>query len=207
MEPPTGQNFLHEDLGLFIVENNVIACGMANKNKIYATQISELAERLGIISENEHFSLVDVPNQSNLIDLKETGVREIQLGVSDYLASLPGGTDLKSRVMNAIWATPSDPNELKHRQENHGKLVLKRGRFKKDEIKYDQWLTNVGREIVAADDQEYKIILEDERVLTSTNLKMVKTVRIKRQYNTVNWVELRLQLEKFYKELRDGSLL
>lgn len=202
VDPPLGQNFLQDDVGLFIVGNDVIACGMANKNRTYASQVYDLAVKLDILPADESISLEDVANQTNLRDLRKTGVREISLGVSDYLASLPQETDFGSRVLRAIWASPSDPEDVLRREARHGRLTLSRGRFKKDELKFDPWLTSVGEQIVEADDEEYVIILEDDRRLTNTNLKMVKKVRVKRHYNTVNWTELKGHLSQFFNDLR-----
>ncbi|WP_420397539.1 hypothetical protein [Nioella sp.] len=179
---------------------------MANKNRTYASQLSDLASTLGIIPSGERISLEDVANQTSLKDLRKTGVREITLGVSDYLASLPTNSDLGSRVLNAIWASPSGAEEIRRRESRHGRLVLSRGRFKKDEVKFDPWLTGVGEKIVEADDEDYTIVLEDERRLTSSNLKMVRKVRVKKQYNTVNWVELKRHLVEFFRELREQGV-
>jgi len=79
VDPPVGQNFLQDDVGLFIVGNDVIACGMANKNRTYASQVSDLAVKLGIVPSGGILSLEDVANQTNLKDLRKTGVREISL--------------------------------------------------------------------------------------------------------------------------------
>jgi hypothetical protein len=207
VEPPAGQSFLQDDVGLFIVGNDVTACGMANKNRTYASQLSDLASSLGVIPAGERLSLEDVANQTNLKDLRKTGVREISLGVSDYLASLPESSDLGSRVLNAIWATPSSPDEIRRREAHHGRLVLSRGRFKKDEVKFDSWLTSVGEKIVEADDEEYVIVLEDDRRLTNSNLKMIKKVRVKRQYNTVSWVELKGHLSEFFRDLKGEGIV
>lgn len=207
VEPPKGQSFLQEDIGLFVVGNDVIATGMANKNRTYAGQLSDLAIRLGLFRDGECLMIDDVANQTTLGDLRRTGVKEIHLGVSDYLASLPPDHSLKNRVMDAIWTSPSNPEEMTRRGAHNGRLALSRGRFKKDEIKIDPWLTKVGERIVEEDDEDYSIVLEDGRRLTNSNLKVTRKVRVQKQYNTVSWKELKGHLAKFMGDLRGSGVI
>jgi len=106
------------------------------------------------------------------------------------------------KVLRTLLVQPASNAGIKKRQNARGRLKLSRGRFLKDEIKKDEWLTEVGKEIVKSDlDEAYRITLEDGRSLTNTNLKMIKKVKVRRFANTVSYEHMQSQMHNFWLEL------
>lgn len=207
--PPKDQEFLISDIVLLVQGNNVIASGMANKNRTFSRCVCEIGAELGLLGKAVHLQIEDVPNQVTLEELHEYGVAKIDFGITDYLASLPDFRSKGAKFLETLLAQPSDLKKIRKRAATVGRVSLSRGRFRKDEIEKDEWLTEVGAEIVESDIKEtYTIKLENGKVLTNSNLKLQKTVKVKRYANTVHYDQLEREMAVFQNELiRDGILV
>ena len=68
------------------------------------------------------------------------------------------------------------------------KLHVTRGRLTKEEVTTDAWLTNLGTEIIDSSfSEDYKIILEDDNVISNQNLKVTRKVGIRKHANSVSY--------------------
>ncbi len=208
VQPPKDQEFLVADMVLLVSGNDVIASGMANKNGTFARCITEICSKSGLIDSGTRMDVLDVPNKVELKELHESGVAKIDFGITDYLASLPDFRTTKAKFLETMLRRPSEFEELRKRSQTVGRVTLSRGKFRKDEIEKDEWLTEIGSEIVESDIEDtYTIKLENGKTLTNRNLKLQKTVKVRRYANTVNYSQLENELAKFQKELiADGEI-
>lgn len=205
--PPEDQSFLHGETVLLVYGNHVIASGMANKNRTLSSAICDLATKVGAADAGFSMRIEDVPNSVSLKELKENGVSKIDLGITDYLANFPNTPD-DFGLMRVLLARPEDPRKLRKRANTVGRMTLSRGRFLKDEIHKDEWLTEVGSEIVESDIEEnYTIHLENGQQLTNRNLKVLKSVSVRRYANSVSFAHLKTHMETFLREIKGRGLI
>lgn len=208
--PPQNRQFLVDEIVLLVSENNVIACGLGNKQGTFASLVHALAEKLKVLDKSAQFRIKDVPNRKTLEQIRDTGVQKIDLSIESYLASLdridPGST--ASRVWKALFLSPDEKENLRKRAAMSAKLTISRGRFKKEEVKKDDWMTHLGSEIVDSGfSDDYRLILEDDSVVSNQNLRVSKQVEIARHANSVSYAQTKLELSQYLKELDDdGSL-
>lgn len=209
VDPPAEQEFLISDMALLVKGNSIIASGMANKNRTFARCLSEVCERLGLIDSGVALNVADVPNKVTLEELRDVGVSKIEFGVTGYLNSLPEFKSKTAKVIKTILTQPKREDQLRKRANTVGRMTLSRGRFKKDEIHKDEWLTLVGAQLVESDAEEsYSIFLENGKQLTNSNLKLQKKVKVRRYANTVHFGQLDRELKSFQRELvADGFIL
>ncbi len=208
--PPENRQFLADEIVLLISENNVIACGLSNKQGTFASLLHTLAERLGVLGEDATFKIKDVPNRTTLKQVKDVGVKTIDLSIETYLASVelidPGS--VLDRVARALFLVPSDTSNLRKRAAMSAKLHISRGHFKKAEIQKDDWVSFVGAEVIdSAYGDDYKIVLEDDTIISNENLRVMKPVEIKRHANSVSYHQTKLELSQYLVELEERGML
>ncbi len=208
LQPPQNQEFLLNDMVLLIKDNDIIASGMANKNRTLSRCICEICSSLGLTKGETRLEIEDVPNKVKLDELKEFGVSRIDFGITGYLASLPDFRQSVPAVLDMLLTRPGAKEDIRKRANTVGRIHLSRGRFRKDEIEKDVWLTEIGSEVVESDTEEaYTIHLENGKVLTNRNLKLIKRVSVRRYANTVHYQQLENELAIFQKELISEGLI
>jgi hypothetical protein len=80
-----------------------------------------------------------------------------------------------------------------------GKLQLRRGKFSKDEVKRDEWLTMIGEEILTAGSSDsYTIVLENGRKISNKQLRKSQSVKLRRYANSFSYEHAKQALIQFY---------
>jgi hypothetical protein len=207
--PPEKRQFLENEVILYIHNNHVMACGLGNKDSLVQNIFGTLAVKSGAIESSFKMKISDVPNKTELKKAKEIGIKRIELSVSGYLANIENFHEKspKDKIIERIFSTVDESAAVKKRANTYGKLVLRRSKFKTEEIKKDEWLTSVGEAIIESDTDDYTIILEDNTKISTTKLKVIKSVRLKKFANSISYFEAKEALTQFYDELKkNGSL-
>src|SRR6202000_2617556 len=129
------------------------------------------------------FKVSDVPNKTEIDKIKTVGVKSIDLSIDGYLATfdkISDGTKTSgAQFVQKIFGAPAGSENIRKRANTHGKLHLSRGKFKKEEIRKDEWLTDIGRTIIEDNIGEYTIVLEDKSKISNLKLKVTKGVKLK----------------------------
>ncbi len=207
--PPEKRQFLADEVILYVRGNHILACDLGNKDSLIQNIFGVIGLKAGVIENSLKLKVSDVPNKAELKKAKEIGIKKIELGLDGYLASVEEfhHKSPKEKILEKIFSVPSDAESVRKRANTHGKLVLSRGQFKKEEIKKDDWLTNVGATIIESGADDYVITLEDGTKIATEKLKVSKSVKLKKFANTISYTEAKAALLKFYEELHsNGSL-
>jgi hypothetical protein len=208
--PPEKRRFLAEEVILYARGNHVLACDLGNKDSLVQNILGDLGIKAGVIDKSLKLKISDVPNKTELKKVKEIGVKKIELGVDGYLASIEEfqHKSAQQKILEKIFGVPSNAESVRKRANTHGRLILSRGgKFKKEEIKRDDWLTSVGETIIDSGADDYRIILEDGTKIATAKLKVSKSVKLKKVANTISYAEAKLALFQFYEELQNNGSL
>lgn len=207
---PNKQDFLKEEIVFYVVRNHIVACNVKNKHGTLAANMLQLAQRADVLGDDVRMKIADVPDQTTLARIEEVGVREVDFSITSFMENLSISTRQQagSRIMQMILGMPADDVGLRKRANAIGRMVLKRGRFTKDEIHRDQWLTDIGKELmIAGSSESFTIILEDKTRVSNSMLKKSKTANLRRHANSFSFDHAKMELEAYYQELAaDGSL-
>lgn len=203
---PEDKAWLDSEIVLYVIENHVIACNIGNHEKALSAIITDLAKRGDILADDKHLVLSDVPNKLTIEHVHKVGVKHIDLDVSSYLASLNyvKSTTVDGTIFDSIFQSPISPKALTRRTQSTGRLFLSRGgKFKKEEIPKDEWLTKIGKDILDEGLDNYTITLEDGNQISSSKLRVNKTVGLnKKGNNTFSREHAHLELLAYYDELK-----
>lgn len=200
--PPEGRRFLSDEVCMLVNENRVMTCGFGNRNRSLSGSIIKLALALGLVKDVTSLSIEDLPNQVSLRELRDVGVRSINLDVTGYLESLPPSVSIKDKILRALLVQPLSDEEHRKRAATVARIGVKRGAYSKDEIHKDKWLTELGEDVLTeADAGDYTIILENGKKLTAKQLRRQKPVKVKRHANSVNYDQVKMELHQFAKEV------
>lgn len=208
---PESKAWLDTEVILYIVDNHVIACNVGSNEQVVSTMITDLAKKGHILADDKHLLLSDVPNRLSIEHVQKVGVKNIELDISSYLASLDYIKSHKKvgAPFRSIFAGPLSPDDVAKRSQTTGKLFLSRGgKFKKEEISQDEWLTKIGTDILSDESDEYTITLEDGYQISSSKLRVSKTVKLnKKANNAFDREQAHLEMLAYYDELEgQGSL-
>jgi hypothetical protein len=155
-------------------------------------------------------NISDVPHEAEIKRVQEIGIKQIKLGIDGYLAHIDQliyKTTFFDLVFKAIFASPDSAENIKKRANTHGQLILKRSKFESEEIKKDEWLTNVGKTIIESDADNYTITLEDGTKISTSNLKVSKNVQIKKHANSLAYNDVKASLLEYYRDLEGLKIL
>lgn len=206
---PHKRDFLKSEVVCLIVGNHIVACNMGNKSGTFASSVLDLAKRGDVVSDDVRLRIADVPDRVTLARIKEIGVKEVDFSIETFFENLDVDArgEKRSRVMQMIFGMPADEATTRARANALGRLILKRGRFEKDEIKRDPWLTNIASELTQAEPVDrYTITLEDDSKISNSSLKKSKIVRLNRHANSFSFESAKAELEMYRRELRrEGS--
>lgn len=209
--PPENSEFLNEEVMLFIANNHIIACNLGNRDSLVHNIICTLGIKAGVLASDFAFKVSDVANKTEIEKIQEVGVKSIDLSVTSYLATfdkIADGTTMPGAgFVRKIFGTPADAENIRKRANTSGRLVLNRGRFKKEEIRKDAWLTDIGKTIIEGDIGEYTITLEDESKISNLKLKVTKGVKLKTFANSICPQHTKHELKSFYDELQANKAL
>lgn len=207
---PHKRDFLKSEMVCLIDGNHIIACNMGNKSGTFASSVLELARKAGAVNDDVRLRIADVPDRVTLARIQETGVKEVDFSIETFFENLDLGLRGKkpSKIMQIIFGMPSDGAATRARGNAIGRLILKRGRFERDEVKRDPWLTDIARELTEAEPVDrYTITLEDNSKISNSSLKKTKVVRLNRHANSFSFESAKVELEIYRRELgREGSL-
>lgn len=109
-----------------------------------------------------------------------------------------------------IFGMPDDRDvpAVRKRANSVGRMVLKSGKFTKEEIKKDQWLTNIGQELMNGGDSErFTITLNDGTTVSNSKLRKSKSVRLPRSASSYSFDHAKMELEAYYLELKNDLSL
>ncbi|WP_421702675.1 hypothetical protein [Aliiroseovarius sp.] len=207
---PNRQDFLKDEMVLYVVRDHIVACNLKNKHGTLAGSVLQLAHKADVLGQDVRMRIADVPDATTLERIQEVGVREVDFSITSFMESLDisTGQQAGTRVMRMIFGLPSQKQVLRKRANAIGRMVLKRGRFKKDEVQKDQWLTDIGKELmIAGSSESFKIVLEDKTTVSNSMLKKTQSVRLPRHANSFSFERAKMELANWYEKLRnDGSL-
>ena len=207
---PNKRNFLKEEIVCYVVRNNIVTCNIKNKCGTFATNVHQLAQRADVLGKDVRMRVADVPDQTTLNRIAEVGVKEIDFSITSYLESLniTAGSQKLAPVLKMVLGMPQDATKSRKRANTKGRVVLKRGRFTKEEVHKDQWLTDIGGELMADGASEsFKIVLEDNTKVSNSTLKRSKTVKLPRHANSFSFDHAKKELEAYYQELAANGAL
>jgi hypothetical protein len=207
---PEKQEFLKEEMVFYSIRNHILACNLKNKAGTLATNVLELAKSCGVLSNDTKLRIADVPDQTTLSRIEEIGVSEVDFSINNFMENLTVSEreHTGSRIIQMIFGKPADGGEVKRRANAIGKIVLKRGRFEKDEVRKDDWLTDIGVELADADAVDrFTLTLEDGTKVSNSMLRKSKTVLLPRHANSFSFDHAKKALEQYYKDLSAANLL
>ena len=154
--------------------------------------------------------IADVPDRTTLERIENVGVRNVDFSINSFMENLNITTkdQAGTRIMKMIFGMPAESAEVRKRANSVGRMILRRGRFERDEVPKDQWLTDIGKELmIAGSSDAFKIVLEDETKISNSALRKSKSVSLRRHANSYSFDSAKLELEQYYNELSaDGSL-
>ncbi|MCH2165330.1 MAG: hypothetical protein MK098_11845 [Marinovum sp.] len=209
-EHPENKNFLKEQSIIMIDGNHLYTCGLGNKDGTFAANVLDIAAKSEVLSQDVRMQVADVPNQMEIERVNSTGVKKVEFALNNYFEKLklaprqPAGL----RVLKKLFGEKVDAEETQRRAEMLGRVVLKRNRFRRDEVQKDQWLTEVGEEILTAGSaDDFLIVLEDNSKIRADQLQRTKQVKINKHANTFSYSHAVMELSQFRLDcLQDGSL-
>ena len=206
---PDNRGWLENEMLLYVVNNNIIGCNVGSKDKFLGAMINRIAQTSKVTNDDFSMRISDVPNKTEISRINEIGVKEIDLSLTSYLASLDDLTSNQNlpAIIEGILGVPSNKKGLHKRSATSGRLKLTRGKFKPDEVKKDEWLTNIGEIIVEDNMNDYKILLDDGNTISSDTLKVSKPVNLNRYANSFSQAHAREELKQYYSELKDNGSL
>jgi hypothetical protein len=207
---PNKRDFLKSEMVCLVVGDHIVACNMGNKSRTFASSVLELAAKADVLSGDVRMRIADVPDKTTLARIEEIGVREVDFSIETFFKNLELNTrgQTGTRVMQMIFGMPSDDTSARVRANAIGRMVLKRGRFESEEIRRDQWLIDIGRELMVAEPvDKYKIILEDGSKISNKSLKKSKTVQLNRHANSFSFESAKAELEAYSRELNSEGAL
>lgn len=207
---PDKRDFLKEQVVCYIVKDHIVACNMRNKSGTFASHVLDLAAKADVLSTGVRIRIADVPDRTTLARIREVGVRELDFSITTFFedSEINARSRVGSRVIQMIFGLPAGDRAIKHRANAQGRMTLKRGRFEKDEVNKDEWLTEIGQELtIAGSADNYKMVLEDGTKISNTALKKSKPVKIRRHANSFSFDHAKAELQQYYSDLRaDGAL-
>lgn len=206
---PENKAWLDSEVILYVVENHVIACNIGNKEKAITQLLTDLARKGNILGDQKHIVLSDVPNKLTIENVNKIGVKRIDLDISSYLTSLDYIKPKKATpsFLKSIFSSPTSIAEVRRRNETTARVYLKRGKFKKEEVRKDEWLTMIGTEIIKEEPKDYTITLEDGSKIGTSTLHVSKSVDLNRHGNSFNREHSHLELINYYAELNSSGKL
>lgn len=170
----------------------------------------QLAQKGDVLGQDVKMKIADVPDKTTLEQIATVGVKQVDFSITSFMENLNISTrdQAGSRIMRMILAMPAQDAELRKRANAIGRMTLKRGRFERDEIPKDAWLTAIGKELmIAGSSDHFTIVLEDKTKISKSNLRKSKSVQLRRHANSYSFENAKMELEEYYKALAsDGSL-
>lgn len=207
---PNKQDFLKEEIVFYVVRDHIVACNVKNKNGTLASNVLQLAQKGDVLGQDVKMKIADVPDKTTLEQIATVGVKQVDFSITSFMENLNISTrdQAGSRIMRMILAMPAQDAELRKRANAIGRMTLKRGRFERDEIPKDAWLTAIGKELmIAGSSDHFTIVLEDKTKISNSNLRKSKSVQLRRHANSYSFENAKMELEEYYKALAsDGSL-
>lgn len=207
---PNKQDFLKEEIVFYVVRDHIVACNVKNKNGTLASNVLQLAQKGDVLGQDVKMKIADVPDKTTLEQIATVGVKQVDFSITSFMENLNISTrdQAGSRIMRMILAMPAQDAELRKRANAIGRMTLKRGRFERDEIPKDAWLTAIGKELmIAGSSDHFTIVLEDKTKISNSNLRKSKSVQLRRHANSFSFENAKMELEEYYKALAsDGSL-
>lgn len=156
-----------------------------------------------VIGSDVRMKIADVPDNTKIAEIDRVGVKSIELVVTDFIQNLNVSTSgaVGKRFMQTIWSNVTGSDTLKKRANMIGRLRLSRGRFSKDEIQRDEWLTLVGREVAETGPSNgYTIVLADDRKISNKKLRKSQSAKLRRYANSFCYEHAKQALIKFYQD-------
>lgn len=207
---PNKQDFLKEEIVFYVVRDHIVACNVKNKHGTLASNVLQLAQKGDVLGQDVKMKIADVPDKTTLEQIATVGVKQVDFSITSFMENRNISTrdQAGSRIMRMILAMPAQDAELRKRANAIGRMTLKRGRFERDEIPKDAWLTAIGKELmIAGSSDHFTIVLEDKTKISNSNLRKSKSVQLRRHANSYSFENAKMELEEYYKALAsDGSL-
>lgn len=209
---PDRKGWLSEEIVLYVVDNHVVACNIGLKDNLVSQMLLDIARKSKAVNDDFYLRVSDVPNLTEIDRLNQVGVKYVDFNLTSYLASMStlSANTLKDKglsVLQSLFCVPDEVSRVKKRASMTGRMMLSRGRFSKDEVQKDQWLTEIGAKIASDGFDDYTIILEDGTKISTSKLKVSKPIKLKRYANSYSCDEANKEVEQYYEELKlNGSL-
>jgi len=209
---PENRAWLDTEIVLYIVDNHILACNLSGKDKLLSKIFLEIAKRADIIRDDFVIDITDVPNTPELGRINKVGVKNIELNLTSYLSSieefaLKSQSSSVAQFFEKLLGAPSSLEDVQKRAATKGKLLLSRGKFSKEEINKDEWLTSIGGKIVDENLDDYTLTLEDGSKVSTKSLKVSKLVQLNKHANSFSREYAHLTLSAYYDELLDNGSL
>lgn len=212
-QAPEKRGFLDDEVIVYVNGNHIVACGLGRRDTLLQNILYDLGEKAGVVDNSLNIKISDVPNKTELSKAQEIGIKKVDFSIKSFLANLENFPDENKKsgdvisLLSKVFGVPDTVNGLKKRANTSGRVILSRGKFKKEEIHKDEWLTDIGAEVIENDLEDYTIVLEDGSKISSSTLKVTKSVKINKFANSISYDGAKAELAQFYKELEtNGSL-
>jgi hypothetical protein len=199
-----GKEFLDNKIILFAVNNTVISCGLANRQRLVCSGIFDIAKRHGIVEGSEIFNLSSVPNLDYYKRIKEYGVAEVEFN-GNFMFGLLGQSATDS-LLNRIFGSSDTSATIKKKRENVLKIVIKNrflGRKKiGTEVATDNnWIKDVALAVMDQDDSQYRIRLNNGDIIKHGQLFEHREVEVESQESSYDHNEAHKMMVSYYQDI------
>ena len=201
---PDNKSFLHDEIILYAVENDIICCDVGNKESIVKNLIESVFERAENNNAKINFKLSNVPNSDSIERINKVGVKHIDFGIEGYLRSIKGIND--SGLLKKIFGVALNGDGLKKEAGATGRIILKKTKIKGQSFDKNEWLTEIGSD-VADEFSDYTIKLDDNSVISSSSLKVSKSVKFQNLSGGIPYLSAQLELRNYYRELKRSAVV
>mgnify|MGYP003677910688 CR=1 FL=1 len=206
---PQAKNFLKDQAIFLIVDNAVLACNAGNKMGTYGGSMLRMAQGAQVVGSEVKIRIADIPDRNVLERIRRVGVKKVHFSVTTFMENLHFGKDQSagSRVMRMIFGeSETSSDKIRRRANVVGHMQLSRGRFDAEEGPIDQWLTEIGAELIEASAPDsFRLELEDESKISESMMKKSKTVHLTKTANSFSYHNAKVELRNYLSELRNEA--
>lgn len=216
---PPGREFKDGDSFLLVHDHNVIFSSHGitkSKSNLY---LQKLFEQAGFEPEDSAFDLNPAAKLDKLQLIKKHGVRSMELGASAFDLALPEMEQKNwfNRAMHEAWtriepiiAKDDDPEDLKYREDLLVNVEVRLDGNSRASQGAKTSLEALAESVLEDSDaplSEFKIRTRDDELISSSDIRLQTTVKVKKQDRSVEHNDIWSKMEVYFKDLEKQGLL
>jgi len=206
-----GEEFLDKNILLLGFEDIVISCGIGTRGNYICSAIHSLAVKAGILPSTTLLGFTDIMRKDTLELINRVGVKQVDFDATLFIGSLP--RSMRTSSLERVFGSSSKPDALKRKRENLAFVSVKTQRIRKKKnmvaTEHDKniWLDEVALNVAADNDvNSYKIILNDDRIISSGSLVTCEYVDVHVYGTSFDEQDAHLKMIDFFRKIeRDAS--